>query len=69
MRLRRNGLAAVIVLILLGSLPWGRFAGSLRASPPDASANRSAPGVISTFTKAYALVEKNFATPVSGQYK
>jgi len=36
----------------------------LRASPPDASANRSAPGVISTFTKAYALVEKNFATPV-----
>jgi carboxyl-terminal processing protease len=64
MRLRRNGLAAVIAFILLGLLPWGRFAGSLRASPPDSSVNRSAPGVISTFTKAYALVEKNFATPI-----
>jgi carboxyl-terminal processing protease len=66
MRLRWNRLAALILFILLGSLLAGRFAGNLKASPPpDSSANRGGQGVISTFTKAYALVEKNFATPVS----
>jgi carboxyl-terminal processing protease len=66
MRQRWNSLAALIIFFILGSLAADRFAGSLIASPPpDSSASRSAQGTISAFTKAYALVEKNFATPVN----
>jgi carboxyl-terminal processing protease len=66
MRQSWNGLAALTFLIVLGSLSWGQFAGGLRASPPaDSSTNRGAPGVYATFTKAYSLVEKNFATPLN----